>query len=129
MSIEDKLLEAVVNQFFESKPAGTDTNGNVIFQESHVANVARQFFASHREELYEKITARLTIDAIAEKAAQIVLSELEKKTDSYWSYDASNGIKASLSKAVRNILADKIAARELAKMDAGADEVNEEHAK
>jgi hypothetical protein len=115
-NFEDKLFQAIVDQFFAPRPVGVDANGAQIWQESHVAGVARQFISQKRDDLYKAIIERLTVNEVAEKAAKLVLEQLEKSEGRY-SYDPSQQIKADLTKAVRAKVADELAKRHLEAMD------------
>lgn len=79
-SFERAIVDAIANQFFESKPSHTDpSTGQVYFNQAPAWNLASQLFRNNETKIMEKVIERLDIDALATKVSEQVIIKLTEK--------------------------------------------------
>jgi hypothetical protein len=126
-SFEERIFDAVVGQFFAPQPtveyvynpATNQSEPRPGHAPSAAARVAADIWAQQREQILAAVKERLVIEEVAEAlAAKITDDVVNRLVSSPSLYNGYDRERDAMRKLVNERVADELARRALAKMDA-----------
>jgi hypothetical protein len=111
-NFEDKLVEAVVRQWFDPTTQ-VDQFGNTVYYAQPATKVAAELLRTKEGELVKAIVAKLDLKKLAQEAADIFF----KRVVAYDRWDATqaDSFQQLVSEKIATMMAEKIMAEQEAK--------------
>lgn len=118
-AFETAIMQAIVDRFFEPVVVGTDySTGNPIMGQSPVGQVAQAIYDAKRGEIIEVLKDRLSVDVVADALAKRITEDVVTRMTSKSMWSSYDHDQQRMRTLVNERIADELARRALAKMDA-----------
>lgn len=105
-SFEEAIIAGVVAEFFnDSRPTQMDGNGNTYFQQGQASSLAARLFKEHEQAIYDAVSKKFDLDALAEQIAKLVL---RRENDNWGSWGGRYSGK-DFQKELRAKVIEKVA--------------------
>jgi hypothetical protein len=125
-SFEERIFDAVVGQFFAPQPTVefvyNPATGQSEPRPGHApsasARVAADIWAQQREQILVAVKERLVIEEVAAALAEKITKDTVERLTSTRPYSGFDRDQAEMRRMVNERIADELARRALAKMDA-----------
>lgn len=118
------MISACVSQFFEPRMSGIDPDGRPIYTTNYSNLIVQRIFEANKEKLFGAVVDKLDLNAIATAIAVQVSADLvmDPPSDRWSTRSEAQKIAASFRKEIRDIVIDKLAEAEAARMRAALSE-------